>query len=652
MFGSATLEVLIGLLFIYFVLSVVCSAVIESIAALFALRARALHDALEGLLDGTGIAVKTFVASPLIAPLAGKCRKNHTGKYLAGRGAGMPQYLPPDKFATAFLEQVANKHTPSALHKKHPYRALAVAAASPSAPLVLRTLVNRSDAQPTAGSPAPESDRLDHLHQQVEQWYQDTMDRATGWYKRLTQVLLFCVAVPLVAALNIDTISITQRLYTDKDTRAAIANAATQAAASQHAAQTQPGIDQTLLHQNVAELDRLSLPLGWSGVTLPPNHTWSFWRFWVRKSLGLLLTIFAVSLGSPFWFDTLSKLVNLRNTGIKPDDKNPPPAATPPAPAGASVTLLPATPAPPTPTLLPDDYWNRPARASDWTNFAAAPLDKAAALARAALLAYENDPFATAVITGKWNAASFKTFLQPGGTQAFIAAWNDFILIAFRGTQPAELADLVDDACCNPTTDANLGAGTFHGGFAASLKERLADLDATLDGLLKPNPRPIYITGHSLGAALATLYASHRLLAPQYANAHPATWLFTYGSPRVGDWTFARYLETALMFDRAAWEAGPTNNAALAASRVFRFVDHNDVVTRVPPRDKQFDHVGPTLYLRADGTLDLSMSEWSRFLNSLGDALTQLKLLALSSLGDHSMEKYLRILENPTDPRR
>src|SRR5262249_54451343 len=89
--------------------------------------------------------------------------------------------------------------------------------------------------------------------------------------------------------------------------------------------------------------------------------------------------------------------------------------------------------------------------------------------------------------------------------------------------------------------------------------------------------KPVWLTGHSLGAALATLAAA------RWAAGHRVQGLYTFGSPRVGNAAFA------------ATVPGPC----------YRFVNNNDVVTRLPPPGlfAGYRHVGVLKYIRTDGVI-------------------------------------------------
>jgi len=159
------------------------------------------------------------------------------------------------------------------------------------------------------------------------------------------------------------------------------------------------------------------------------------------------------------------------------------------------------------------------------------------------------------------------------GTQAFGAYRHadGTALVAFRGTQPEALTDLIIDLQANPVAWNQPGepGGRVHAGFARAARAVLPAVRQWLDaGWAHRNE--LILTGHSLGAALATLAAS---------VLQPTLWV-AIGSPRVGDAAFA---------------------ASLAAKRGVRIVDCCDAITDVPLPVFGYSHVGPASYLTRDG---------------------------------------------------
>jgi triacylglycerol lipase len=164
------------------------------------------------------------------------------------------------------------------------------------------------------------------------------------------------------------------------------------------------------------------------------------------------------------------------------------------------------------------------------------------------------------------------------GTHAFLALKRDanknqqLAIVAFRGTDKDDPTDIGDDA------DAILvpweNAGNVHQGFAKALGEVRTGLDAALRFL----KCKVLFTGHSLGAALATLLAS-----TQNPNL-----LCTFGSPRVGDSEFA---------------------AVLVGVENRRFVDCCDVVPRLPPQLLGYEHVGDPYYIDSNRHITFNPSD-------------------------------------------
>lgn len=163
-------------------------------------------------------------------------------------------------------------------------------------------------------------------------------------------------------------------------------------------------------------------------------------------------------------------------------------------------------------------------------------------------------------------------FFNQGGTQAGIFLKDkDCAALVFRGT--LGLKDVITDAEFLP--DAWPFGGSVHGGFKEAFD---AIWDKVKNGLLTLN-LPIFFTGHSLGAALATLAASQCRKDPALLGCGPAA-LYTFGSPRVGDQAF-----------------GTTLNGLFHC----RVVNDEDLVTTMPPvlpvEGVTFQHTGNCIVL-------------------------------------------------------
>jgi triacylglycerol lipase len=250
-------------------------------------------------------------------------------------------------------------------------------------------------------------------------------------------------------------------------------------------------------------------------------------------------------------------------------------------------------------------------------------------LADAALLAYWNEAGAAR----RWSHAGLRfEFLSREGVQCHLA-WSDtFAIVAFRGTQPDDLRDLIDDAGVVPARWVN-GGDVYRGFLDAHeriwrlLEPKIKDLAAT---------RSIWLTGHSLGGALATL-TMDRL------GKGAARGLYTIGSPPVGNRQF-----TAGFNERHA-------------GRCFRYVNGSDIVARVPKIVQVglggYVHVQERRFIDANGVVSggsssvdassvLRLTALRVGLLIRGDAFG---LLRLPELIDHTPRRYAVRIWNDYD---
>ncbi|HEY0393903.1 MAG TPA: hypothetical protein VGD01_05365 [Candidatus Elarobacter sp.] len=154
----------------------------------------------------------------------------------------------------------------------------------------------------------------------VENWYDDHMDRVSGWYKRKSHTILIVIGLLLAVLFNVDSV----RLYTGLSCNSALRGAAAIAAAKvskETATTTAPG---TAADAAFVTGMLNAVPIGWPDTPLsctpatlsqPQNAP----LYLGTKLLGFIITMLALSLGAPFWFDTLSRLTNVRAAGNKPD---------------------------------------------------------------------------------------------------------------------------------------------------------------------------------------------------------------------------------------------------------------------------------------------------------------------------------------------
>ena len=292
MFGSQVLEVVVGLTLIYLVLSIGCSGVKEVIAAVFSLRAKTLESGVRNMLkNGPNDYTAKLFAHPLILGTAPEGQK--------------PSYISARMFAAALLDIVAPA---DATQPRTIQSLLAGVAQIPDAKL-RTTLLNMIN---SAGGD------VDAARLKVEHWFDDTMARVTGWYKRMAQKIIFVAGLLLCAAVNADTLMIVKELWSDQAlSSAVVAQAVKKVQSTTPADYVNP---EGSLQQVAGEIREANTPpIGWSQNEHDVRALPSGFGAGALKVLGILLTSFAIVLGAPFWFDMLNNLINLRLSG------NPPP---------------------------------------------------------------------------------------------------------------------------------------------------------------------------------------------------------------------------------------------------------------------------------------------------------------------------------------
>ncbi|MCP3887250.1 MAG: lipase family protein [Desulfobulbaceae bacterium] len=208
-------------------------------------------------------------------------------------------------------------------------------------------------------------------------------------------------------------------------------------------------------------------------------------------------------------------------------------------------------------------------------------------------------------------------------TQAFVVGDKNKIIVSFRGTE-GKFKDWATDVNLVKTSWTNSHpVGEVHSGFYGALKSVWEDMFAEIMNL-RTNNQSIWLTGHSLGAALATLAAA--TLQLQHSNI-TINGVYTFGQPRLGDHKFSK------------------NYNAELKTITFRCVNNNDVVTRVPPQIFGYSHVGKLMYFDTEGNLhaDNNLSWWAKFWDRLEGRYDDMLNLTPDGVGDHSMNIYQKL---------
>lgn len=214
----------------------------------------------------------------------------------------------------------------------------------------------------------------------------------------------------------------------------------------------------------------------------------------------------------------------------------------------------------------------------------------AVSMALASGLAYETPDKIRAQALA-WGFPKFK-FLEGSrrisDTQAYIIGNHSAIIVAFRGTEK-KLKDWKTDL---GFTKSEGPFGYVHEGFNGAFNSVVIELTKGLFDCFDQG-QSLWITGHSLGGALATLAAAS-LVEKYPAIGIEVSGVYTFGSPRVGDGTFREAFNSKL------------------GDRTFRVVNGNDLVPRVPPRVAGYKHVGSVALINETGGISRDPNAWQQ----------------------------------------
>lgn len=283
MLGSTVLEVAIGLGFCYASLALIVSTLQEALAALFRQRATLLHATVKRMLgDQHALALAgALYTHPLI--IAGGVHEPRTA---------WPSYIAPANFALALRDCLRGSDT-----------SLAHDIAAVREPHLRRTL--QMLLEQSGGTEAG-------FQQALAAWFEQSMTRLSGLYKRRQLLISFLLALLLAIMFNIDSIHLLRTLWQHPALAAHITAAPT-------------GIDPHLLAQLRV------LPIGWE--QFPPRFDSRF----ALQVAGWLFTASTTLFGAPFWFDLLQRLINMRSTGAKPASAGTDGASAQPPQPGAAL---------------------------------------------------------------------------------------------------------------------------------------------------------------------------------------------------------------------------------------------------------------------------------------------------------------------------
>lgn len=388
MFGSGILDTVIGLTFIFFMVSSLVTIINEMIAAALRSRAKWLRFGITRLLNSDLMA--RIYDHPLID---GTARKSHGGVIEQG-----PSYIASRTFANVLLNVVEKdspeiaqirvklqeiqkaletnetrvqdlntqlsglkgeghiwplvagdlaRHLNTAKRKRRLHEPYTVADAvhdiqrfmDAMPARYLRQMIESipdDNLKKTLGTLLDDAGHdIDKLKENIEIWFNSSMDRVSGWYKRRTQWVTAFLALVLSVGMNVDAIVLFRHLQTYPAESQALVGQAMEMTKKNPVCKS-CSINPTQLADQFKvthnQLTSLAIPIGWNlSSIIPGNKAQEIFKRIGNAALhhfpGWLLTALAATLGAPFWFDILNRLISIRATGKAPEEKPKPPKA-------------------------------------------------------------------------------------------------------------------------------------------------------------------------------------------------------------------------------------------------------------------------------------------------------------------------------------
>jgi hypothetical protein len=280
MFNSTVLDVATGLIFTFLAISLAVSAIVEAMASAMQWRSSMLLQGIKDLLNDqsfTGLA-RSIYNHALVNPQSDGAAESEKALQ------HIPGYVDPKLFADAFVD-VTNIAQDSPDKVKTAINAIE----NPQLNRLLKGIFDQ-----TAGN-------VGKMRDELAAWFDNSMDRVGGVYKRKTQIWSFSIALIIAVALNVSSISVGKALW------------------------LRPMLAKTLGPKpNMTPADALNLleslgfPIGWSDAVVKNLGSW----IGLEMLAGWLITAAATLFGAPFWFDMLEQFVRLKGSGPSPAEKD------------------------------------------------------------------------------------------------------------------------------------------------------------------------------------------------------------------------------------------------------------------------------------------------------------------------------------------
>ncbi len=329
------LDLVVGMLFIFFVLSIICSSAVEIAMGYFKVRSKILTEWLTTIFSK---AVNTDNGPKKL----GIAILDHCSVTALSANGSAPAYIDAKNFAAALIEKISfDPGDPNSVPASLDEIQEKIKASDALSPELKRVLLSYTvEAKSTFASITLKiGSETDLFKSKVENWFDSSMDRVGGTLKtRYMRPFTLIVATVVSILMNADSIAIAKYLYNNPEARTQLADAAgsrplidSMNNRLNNAAALLPKGDTLTMEQferAIKERNSIikdanatlegTIPLGWSREEFTPAQGRSVIPLLIAKVIGLAATVLAIMMGAPFWFDVLGKVSNLRSSGAKP----------------------------------------------------------------------------------------------------------------------------------------------------------------------------------------------------------------------------------------------------------------------------------------------------------------------------------------------
>ena len=333
------LDLIVGIIFIYFLLSIICSSIVEMMLTDREVRGKVLGKWLVTIFN------EKVTNSKNEGVRLGKEIMDHAAVTGLSDKGKAPPYIDSKNFVSVLLDKIhANSSNVNPTSIDEIIESINTTSAV-SDDLKRSFLISANEAKDTFNAlTIKTSGAIEMFRNKMENWYDSNMQRLTGSLKKYSRRFTFVAAIIVTVLVNADTIEISKYLYNNPEAAKTIAAKAYETANNEEIKQEMERKKLATTAQNdtvkltIQQADssikanrkimedakavlKASFPLGWANSSFSESREWYEWiLFWLAKLIGMALTVVAIMMGAPFWFEILNKVSNIRGSGKKPNE--------------------------------------------------------------------------------------------------------------------------------------------------------------------------------------------------------------------------------------------------------------------------------------------------------------------------------------------